>query len=1089
MSKQWGQIGMRWQRKKNIWPYLSALSCLFLLSLFVPKAWQRQRNQETQPQATSHRPIPQRQMLQSGNSHSAQTEQPSCQVVRLKAERVLDLPASSSPHAMVPPELPTAAETNITQTSIVISNEDYLLIDDAEENASYQVEPQLPALISPAVREELVLELLPPHKNFQLDTLLSFRNSLTALVKQAATEWTHWDLPQQVLPLKQTDHKLVDKSEPTELPNDRDNEESSPPIGPTLSSLDIPTSLTIISKKIVPGDTHRKTEGTSEPASPSSNIQVSILLHSLPKVSSENDRLAMRITRNPSHIQIPRSEALPLTIPTPNDTTLITPMPGVTQPDKPPRLAQAPITPTPIIRAPAIHATLSPKSDVTRPDDSTLNAETPNRTTHAKPSPSSPPVTPWLVNRPIVLLKSLNRLKDISEISYQHTKRMDAVHWANEVSDRINLLTNQEQRVKNASVVVSQLQRLVTLGENGAIQDEQTSIHLDWLQAVRALQRRLGVWQLLVNTQSTPPNKDQTLPSYPTAKHYLALQQTSWQFSQLTADSTEGVAWREYLLHDSILEMAQRGLDHKIDNDSKTERHWQRLLTQQILARMDDSRLTVAQQKFLLLEPVISLRHQLQYWAKGPVDLQQLAALIEEYERHGRDHGGQRVAEYLQRLKWSNDPSQRMLAEQLDRHYRKANVRIAISEKFLNHLLPEQKPTVTHVHDNVVGIEVRGHARTNTNVKLRLLPDTKVWRFSLEAHGNVSSRTHSDTWPARIHNVGAMQYEASKQIALGDEGLQIAPATARTNGRNRLVEVETPLDPIPVVNSLLHDWIRQQHKKTQPRALAQVKSKTTSAVKQRMNQKIDTKLHQLEHQFHETVLARLEQLALVAEPMELYTTDERVVARLRLAGENQLAAHSLRPLAPSDSWMSVQLHNSAFNNSMAGFELDGRRLSLGQLFDLVTEKLQLTDIQRPHDLPDRAIVEFAPHDAICVDCRNDRLELVLNIRELSYGRDKIRNFQVHAHFRPKLNGLQVTLVRDGTLQFSGRRLLTGPRMVLHSIFGKLLRRDQQLLLLGEKIQQDPRTNGLMITQLIIDQGWIGVAWGKKTPERVAWRSR
>ena len=32
---------MRWQRKKNIWPYLAALSCLFLLSLFVPKAWQR----------------------------------------------------------------------------------------------------------------------------------------------------------------------------------------------------------------------------------------------------------------------------------------------------------------------------------------------------------------------------------------------------------------------------------------------------------------------------------------------------------------------------------------------------------------------------------------------------------------------------------------------------------------------------------------------------------------------------------------------------------------------------------------------------------------------------------------------------------------------------------------------------------------------------------------------------------------------------------------------------------------------------------------------------------------------------------------
>jgi hypothetical protein len=1080
---------MRWQRKKNIWPYLAALSCLFLLSLFVPKAWQRHQNQATQPQTASHRPTPQQKILRRGNSHSAQTEQPSCQVVRLKAERVLDLPATSSPHAMLPPELPTATETNIAQASIVISNEDYLLVNDAEENATYLVEPQLPALISPSVREELVPELLPPHKNFQLDNLLSFRNSLTVLVKQAATKWTRLDLLQQVAPLEQTSQKLADKTKSTELPTDRDDKEASPAIGSTLSYPDTSTSLTIISKRKEPGDTYRKTEETSQPVSLLTHNQVSILLHPLPKVSSENDRLAMLITRNPSQFQMPKLEAMPLTIPTPNDTTPITPMPGVTQPDKPPRLAQAPITPTPMIRAPAIHATIPQKSDVVRPNDSTLSELTPNRTTHVKPSLSPPPVTPWLVSRPVVLLNSLSRLKDISEISYQHTKRMDAVYWASEVSARINVLTNQEQRIENASAVVSQLQRLVVQGENGAIQDKQTSIHLDWLQAVRALQRRLGVWQLLVNTQSTLPNKDQTLPNHPTAKRYLALQQTSWQFSQLTADTTEGAAWREYLLHDSILEMAQRGINHKIDNESKTERHWQRLLAQQVLARMDDSRLTVAQQKFLLLEPAISLRHQLQYWATGPVDLQQLATLIEEYERLGRDHGGQRVAEYLQRLKWSNDKSQRMLAEQLDRHYRKANVRIVISEKFLNHLLPEQNPTVTPVHDNVVGTEVRGRAHTNTNVKLRLLPDNKVWRFTLEAHGNVRSRTHSDTWPARIHNVGAMRYEASKQIAFGNEGLQIAPATARANGRNRLVEVETPLDPIPVVNSLLHDWIRQQHKKTQPRALAQVKSKTTSTVKQRMNQQVDTKLHQLEHQFHETVLARLEQLALVAEPMELYTTDQRAVARLRLAREDQLAAHSLRPLAPSDSWMSVQLHNSALNNSMVGFELDGRRLSLGQLFDLVTEKMHLTNIQRPHDLPNRAMVEFASHDAICVDCRNDRLGIVLNIRELSYGRDKIRNFQVHANFRPKLNGLQVTLVRDGTLQFSGRRLLTGPRMVLHSIFGKLLRRDQQLLLLGEKIQQDPRMNGLMITQLTIDHGWIGVAWGKKTPERVAWRSR
>jgi hypothetical protein len=185
--------------------------------------------------------------------------------------------------------------------------------------------------------------------------------------------------------------------------------------------------------------------------------------------------------------------------------------------------------------------------------------------------------------------------------------------------------------------------------------------------------------------------------------------------------------------------------------------------------------------------------------------------------------------------------------------------------------------------------------------------------------------------------------------------------------------------------------------------------------------------------------------------------------------------------------MSLQVHKSALNNSLAGFDLEGQRLSVGQLFDRVAEKLQWSDVSRPDDLPDRAIVEFSPHDAIRVDCQDGRLELVLGIRELAHGRDKIRNFQVHAYFRPELHGLRVSLVRDGTLQFAGRRLRTGPRMVLHSVFGKLLRKDQQLLLLGEKIEQDSRLDNLMLTQLTLENGWIGAAWGPKEPERIASR--
>jgi hypothetical protein len=124
-----------------------------------------------------------------------------------------------------------------------------------------------------------------------------------------------------------------------------------------------------------------------------------------------------------------------------------------------------------------------------------------------------------------------------------------------------------------------------------------------------------------------------------------------------------------------------------------------------------------------------------------------------------------------------------------------------------------------------------------------------------------------------------------------------------------------------------------------------------------------------------------------------------------------------------------------------------------------------------------------------VRCDGDRVELVLNIVELRKGRDSIRNVRVHAFFLAKIDGLEVKLVRDGGLQFEGRHLRTGPRMVLHSVFGKMLRADHEIPLLARRLSEDPRLNGLMVTQLVIDDGWAALSVGPATPERTAWRTR
>ena len=188
-----------------------------------------------------------------------------------------------------------------------------------------------------------------------------------------------------------------------------------------------------------------------------------------------------------------------------------------------------------------------------------------------------------------------------------------------------------------------------------------------------------------------------------------------------------------------------------------------------------------------------------------------------------------------------------------------------------------------------------------------------------------------------------------------------------------------------------------------------------------MDHEADTKLHKLEERFTNNILEPFGQLALSAEPVDMFTTADRAVMQLRLANLDQLAAHTPRPSAPADSVVSMQLHETALNNALAGLELEGRRFSLARVARFLAAKLGRDDeARRRTDLPARAKIEFAVHDAIHVSFIEDRLELVLNFRELGHGRDKIQNFQVHAYYRPQLDGLAVMMVRDETLQFSGR---------------------------------------------------------------------
>ena len=791
------------------------------------------------------------------------------------------------------------------------------------------------------------------------------------------------------------------------------------------------------------------------------------------RVANESDRLAMldRRDRPSSDWNEPNNwNEHSWAVPTPEDNVASIPLDeGVVgkliedaqqaseQPTETPQLArQDP--------APVLTPTLAPQPTPT-PQEITESTLVPLPPIQEPVEEPTPPREPLLRSRPNTLFQQLDKLSGISL-----TK-----DWAEHVHNEVALLSDDPTTPPTqALAILDELETLAATGRNKTSMADYSPERHHWLQAIQSLERRLAIWHALLDPAVDAQNS--IVPSSDSPELLSALSRVA----DLLEGESYGAAWRSYLQLDQIATATSAGAG--IDQLGRSK------LAQTTLLRMDFGQHSLEQQEFLASEPLRKLRVALQPWAATSVNIDRLAALIERYETGRELRFAVAIAQVQQQLRWSNAPQLQALADHLDLHYRGSNVRLAVTDDLMNQMIPEQKPKVSSVNERIAGAKVRGKSRTTTELRVQLIPDAVAWRLGLEARGNVYSKTRSDTWPASVRNAAKMQYQVRKFITISQQGLQVTPAKAQAQGRHDLLGVDSQLDPVPLLGGLLREIARNKNQQSRPKAISQVKRKVVQQAQQRMDTEADAKFENLEQKFRDNVLGPIGKLALIAEPRSMFTTEDRAVMQLRLANTGQLAAHTPRPLAPADSLASMQMHETVLNNALAGLKLDGQRMKVTELFEFFAKKFGRLDAQPPADLSPRAVIQFAKRDAILINCDDDRVELVLNIREVAHGRDKIRNFQVHAYFRPVLDGLDVRLVRVGSLQFAGSRIKTGARIVLHGVFGKLLEKDAEIGLMADKGQVDPRLNGLMITQLVINDGWLGLAIGPAHPERTAWRT-
>lgn len=712
-----------------------------------------------------------------------------------------------------------------------------------------------------------------------------------------------------------------------------------------------------------------------------------------------------------------------------------------------PSLDHAPSLPAPEMRNTSPRVMIAPR--LTPPPVSPNNV---NVSVSKKRAETAPHVaTFWPMPRDLIV-----RIEEVSKIE-------GCKAWADQV--RFTIVQLHRSESPHSSAVTEYLDLLDAAVQKATAlveQQQRPAARSAILRTNYALARRIEIWKQIRRVV-----QGQTVPVSLRHDDDVQIARRLDAIEEQLADKEQGAAWGEYLRLSQLRNLIGSG-------QTKSQHE----IARSILSRMDSDDLSTQQTAMLKASPFSELAFALRRWADEPIDCTALLDDIEAYEETRRVDGARSLARLYQNSRWSTNPEIEKLSDLLNSHYRNANIRVAIAGELLNRLIPVVDPADEDINEYIQGTRVYGVSRVHTKLSATLVPDNVRWRVGVEASGEVESSTAANAGPATFYNEALSRYLARKLLIVERHGVRVWRAEAEADSNSGLTGFRTDYDRVPILGWLARSIALDQHDSRIHIARREAEEHLASVVSERLDREVHQRVEEAERDFNVKMYAPMKALRLEPIAVDLHTTKTRLIGRYRLAGANQLGAHTPRPQAPNDSLLSVQIHESALNNVIEQIKLEGKESDLRELYREIGALFARPDLEAPDDVPTGVTVRFDDSEPVRVRFEQGRVIITLRIAELSRGwRYKWKNFAVRAYYVPDPTQLDANLVREGSIELDGRHITSGDRIVLGGIFSKTLSRSQPFNLINKRIAESDELQDLQVTQFVVTSGWIGVALG------------
>ena len=545
------------------------------------------------------------------------------------------------------------------------------------------------------------------------------------------------------------------------------------------------------------------------------------------------------------------------------------------------------------------------------------------------------------------------------------------VRWSEDVSENLKQLRSLPRLGDpRAGRLIEQLSDLAVSGARSAETLDNRQQQIDWLRATYAVSRRVAVWQRVWDVSRSQETEWTAGRDAMGTDHSIGQAIDAVRTDLVETGDEPG--WRRYLLLDDI-----DGAGDQVTLEERT------VLAQRFLSRLDWHRLAPEQKEWLQRQSVTELAALIRPWAQDAVDYVSLLGQIERQESDAIDLAAIDIASAVQTLRFAKNPKAVQIAQAMDTHYRNANVRMALSQVMLQRILPTVEPRSVPVRTSVFGSRVRGMSRVESDLRIALTPSRDRWLLDLQAVGNVRTQSTGLNGPVAIRTAGNSDFVAKTPIEVTRQGIRLGDANAKVQGRTQLRAIRSDYDGWPLIGSLVRSMAADRYESLASRSNRIANDKIRVQIESELKTELDDRLTEATSRLNEMLLGPLGKLKLDPQVTDMQTTDQRLLARYRLAGDWQLAAFTARPRAPRTSLMSIQVHQSAINNTLEQLVPRAETLTLAEMVRGGAATFGQAEITLPEDIPEDVTIQFAPTRPITVEIEDGQLWVTMRIMKLS----------------------------------------------------------------------------------------------------------